>query len=360
MLRKFFTGLVAVGAMLVPVAISAPVQAAPTSLVPIVSPTDQLAPPPVNPKGTQPKGVVAPKGNPTKAGDAKAAREANSRAALLSGPYFHYALARQTLAVGEKADGQAANLHIQSPYLDPADLVNGVHSLGELAVSDRAGNNVVEVGWTKDDGVCGSTTTGGVTTINTCMFVFWWKNGVPQCYNGCGFTEYTANCSVAGQLCPGDNMTSLVNQQKRFQISRTSNAWWLAYDGVYIGYYLDTLWTGATPSGPAVTNFKYGEMFSVFYEVASGDPSPCTDMGSGYLGTDPSLLASRMGSIILLNPNPSTIVSNFPASAPWKGTGATPTVAGVYDVLALSTQTARGGGPGWNAAGTAPGTRGGC
>jgi hypothetical protein len=260
----------------------------------------------------------------------------NSTRSLLGGPYFFYGIARQVLAAGESATSLAANLHVQNTYLDTT---NDAHTLGELAVQSHDSKQIVEVGWNRDDAVCGAG--------NTCLFVFRWKDGVPTCYNLCAggaFVEYAAACSVAGTICAGDNLSPHFNTTKRFQIIHSGSAWWIAYDGHWIGYYPDTV-------NPTFTS---GGLFQVFYEVATkatGDNTPCTDMGNGRDGAT-DLSAARMGSISMTGTAPGAIANNFTASTQ-------PSTA-VYTATALSATTTRAGGPGYNPAGTGVGTRGSC
>jgi hypothetical protein len=278
-------------------------------------------------------GVDAPKGHPGQRPDAR------SRA-LLAGPYYFYGAAAQTLAAGQSATSLAANLHIENTQLDT---VNDAHTLGEIAVRSHDGMQTVEVGTTVDPAVCGAGN-------SPCLFVFWWKNGVPQCYNGCGWVDYAPTVRNAGA-----SLAVHVGLQKRFQITYSGGAWWVAYDGQWIGYYPATEWSNAVPSGPGVT-FTSGGLFQGFYEVATkaaGDATPCTDMANGLLASNGS--AGRVGSISMTGTAPGAIVNNFPAY-----TQNVPVSPVVYSAATVSATTVRAGGPGWNAAGTAAGTIGGC
>lgn len=329
------------------VAIAAPANAAPNLAVPIVSPTE-LTPPQPSANDKPLKGVSAPKGN------GKVKSGAATSRSLLAGPYYYYAKMEQNLSSsGGTASGYAANLRINDTFVDTAR--SDYHSLGEIAVRSSSGQQIIEVGSTTDASVCGTTTVGGVTKPKTCLFTFRWVNGTPGTYNGSGFVEYATACNVAGVECAGDSLAADFGLDKRFQITHSTSGtpvWWVGYDGYFIGYYPDTVWTGATPS----VTFNTASLFQGFYEVASSVQNTCTDLGNGILGSAASGLASRVGSSNLTNKVPTTIVNNFTAST--VNVPASP--VGLADVSALSAETMRGGGPMWNSAGTAAGITGGC
>jgi hypothetical protein len=341
-MRKLFVSLLAATAVAAgSLVASAPVQAAPNPAPSVAfDATKPPAPSKSDKKGTE-VNVPAVKGYP-----GKTATSTQSKA-FFACPCFYYAVARQVLASGESATSLAANLHVQQTQIDTAR--GDYHTLGEGAVQSHDGQQIVEVGVTRDPVVCGSTS----GSANTCVFVYRWTNGTPSCYNlaACGgFVEYAAACSVAGTICAGDSVAPHFGTQKRVQITHSGSAWWLAYDGHWLGYYPDSLWTGATPS----VSFTSGGLFQVFYEVASNVQNTCTDMGNGIQGNLPAGTSARMGSISLTGTAPGAITNNFPASVQ------PVTSPLVYSAVSVTSTTARGGGPGWNSAGTAVGTTGSC
>lgn len=295
-------------------------------------------------QGTPPKGIQGIKGMPsgpgfTSTGAAEATGKSKAFAPCSPPACFFYSTTYMSL--GGVADGMFANCHIYDTYINytsgPDD-----HSLCELAVSDvgSGSRNVVEVGSTVDPGVCGAAAT-------PCMFVFWWKAGVPQCYNGCGFVPYTPTCSVSANYCAGESLNALdvtagVGDPYRFGIQHSSGAWWIAFDGKWIGSYPDTLWTAA----PSVT-FTSAKVFQGFYELASQDTLPCGDMGNGNPASSTS--AARIGSAALVNSVP-LVANNFTSL----------TVTSPYTQSVLSGQTSRNGGPGYKANGTTPGNKDSC
>lgn len=318
MFRKLSVGLAAVVALLAPVAIQAPTYAAPTAV--------SSATPPAVPKvqGSKPVGIKAAKGQ---VGD-------RSSRALLTGPYFFHAGGQQSLAAGESATSLAANLHVELPYLDTA---NDAHSLGELAIKSHDQQQVVEIGTTHDPAVCGAGN-------SPCLFVFWWKNGVGQCYNGCGWVDYAPTA-----LNVGGSLAADVGTQKRFQLTYSGGVWWGAYNGTWIGYFPGSLWTAA----PGSVTFDKGGVFQGFYEVATkvaGDNTPCTDMGNGLLASNGS--AARVGSISMTGTLPGAIANNFPPF--------TSPATAAYTAAFASVTTVRAGGTGYTSAGGTPGNTGSC
>ncbi|MEV6600255.1 neprosin family prolyl endopeptidase [Actinoplanes sp. NPDC051346] len=212
--------------------------------------------------------------------------------------FFHYAVGTQ---VGE-TDGTWANVSIARPALAQGDF----HTLAEIAVQSADGRQIVEVGWTVDRQVNGDN--------DPHLFVYYWKNREPSCYNACGFEVYSA-----ASIKPGDTLPTGV--QKRFGIQHSSGAWWIAYDSEWIGYFPDRLWDGA---------YTRGGLTQWFGEVAASTDRPCTDMGNGIVVSDGS--AARIGTISMTNgPEPKATVRATSAH---------------YGVLSLSDRTFRFGGPG--------------
>ncbi|GAA3955818.1 hypothetical protein GCM10022629_81370 [Amorphoplanes auranticolor] len=175
---------------------------------------------------------------------------------------FHYAVGAQ---VGE-TDGTWASLTIEKPKLVEGDY----HTLAELAVRSADSQQTVEVGWTVDRSVNGDD--------DPHLFVFFWKDGVPQCYNACGWTQ------IHKTIKPGATLP--VGTQKRFGIVHDGNAWWIAYNTEYLGYFHDSNWEG---------RFTRAGLSQWFGEVASPSLTPCTQMGNGKPASDGD--AARIGSI---------------------------------------------------------------
>lgn len=125
---------------------------------------------------------------------------------------------------------------------------------------------IVEIGWTRDQA------TFGDNLVH--LFAYHWINGNPTCY-GCGFVDYAPNTTYTH----GSSLEGILQTDKVFAIERTANAWWLGFDGQWIGSFPDTEWTMATPP---VTNFKQVNLAQFFGELAAGsDTASCADIGLG-------------------------------------------------------------------------------
>lgn len=311
-----------------------------------------LTPPalPANPEKPL-KGVKLAKGKPGKAADSKM-----RLAAVTVGINYNYVIGSQTLPVGANADGMAYNHIVYKSFVGAGDY----HSLTEGAVFSRDGKQIIEAGTTTDPAVCGST--GGVA--NVCVFTYTWKNGVPQGYNT-GFVPYAPTCSVAANYCAGEDAAGLIGAQPRTQIIHSGTVWWVAFNGLWIGYFPDTMWTNATPNGPSVT-FNKVDKINVFGEVAwdasTTADRPCTDMSSGVNATAANTGATpapgRIGTIAYQGLLPAGTATSISLSADLPG------AYDVYSLTAPTNTTFQYGGRGYTnpAPGTPslPGVKGGC
>ncbi|MEV6306176.1 neprosin family prolyl endopeptidase [Actinoplanes sp. NPDC051861] len=211
--------------------------------------------------------------------------------------YFHYNVGAQAAV----ADGAYANITISKPKLDKADY----HSLTELAVRTADEKQTIEVGWTVDRSLNGDD--------DPHLFVYHWVDGKKTCYNECGFVPWT-------YIKPGATLPQ--DTQKRFGIQWAGDAWWVAYDTDWVGYFPGEIWGG---------KFTKSGLVQVFGEVAAATEKPCsTQMGNGKDLEDKT--ASRVGSLAYLNgPEPDMYVYR---------------TFEVYPVSKLSPRTFRYGGPG--------------
>jgi Neprosin len=207
--------------------------------------------------------------------------------------------------VGSQAaetDGFYASVTVGKPALARSDF----HTLAEMALQSADGQQVIEVGWTVDRLVNGDD--------DPHLFVFHWVNGVPACYNGCGFQQYSRN------IKPGDTLT--YGAAKKFGIQYSDGAWWIAFDSEWIGYFPESLWKNRGVS------FSRSGYLQVFGEVAAASSRPCTQMGNGQGGDQ----AAGLSSVTFLN-GPSVTM----------GIRST---TDVYPVMQLSGRSFRYGGPG--------------
>ncbi|MEU8815544.1 neprosin family prolyl endopeptidase [Actinoplanes sp. NPDC048796] len=174
-----------------------------------------------------------------------------------------------------ETDGVYANVTISKPRLEESDY----HSLAELALQSADGRQIVEVGWTVDRLVNGDD--------DPHLFVFHWVDKKPACYNGCGFVPYSKT------IKPGDTLSYDVS--KKFGIQYVKNAWWIAYDSEWVGYFPETLWKDKGIS------FNRSGLIQVFGEVASTTTTPCwTQMGNGKRPKKDGA-AAKMASVTYLN-----------------------------------------------------------
>ncbi|WP_412743385.1 neprosin family prolyl endopeptidase [Krasilnikovia sp. MM14-A1004] len=210
---------------------------------------------------------------------------------------FLYGVGSQTA----ETDGTYANFSIAKPTLASGDF----HTLAELSVQSADGAQIAEVGWTVDRTINGDS--------DPHIFVYHWVNRKETCYNACGFVQYSQTVKPGDTLPQGGN--------KRFGIQHYNDAWWVAYDTEWLGYFPDSLWNG---------QFTRTGQVQYFGEVASPTTQPCSHMGNGQ-GVD-SASAARVGSVAFIN-GPDVDL-NVRA------------IGGVYGANKLSARTFRYGGPG--------------
>jgi len=186
---------------------------------------------------------------------------------------FFYDSAHQNSAT-ELAQG---NFTIDAPVVHSSDF----HSLSELAVESTDGKQIVEVGWTVDNGLNGDS--------NPHLFVFHWVNGQVTCYNGCGFVPVSTSVKAGMALTPGTST--------KFSIKYYEGRWWIYALGEWVGYFPGSLWKDFTEIG----------IVQWFGEVAASSKKPTTQMGDGILGTransadilDMSFIDPSTGKVVL-------------------------------------------------------------
>jgi hypothetical protein len=207
-------------------------------------------------------------------------------------------------SVGKQAavtDGAAALMLISKPRLGSGDS----HSLAEIALQSADTQQVIEVGWAVD----------AADGPDPRLFVFSWVDGVPQCYNACGYKPATGAPIVPGAVLP-------TGQLKNFGIQHINGAWWIAYDTDWIGMFPDSQWGGKL--------LKSGQI-QFFGEMASARSRPCGEMGNGL----PALVdsAAKISSAVFVNgPTVTLDIKNIDNS--------------VWPIFKFSDRTFRFGGPG--------------
>lgn len=186
---------------------------------------------------------------------------------------FYYAGNQQK---GE-TDGSWASLTIEQPKLATGEY----HTLAEISVAsadidgDGQRDHTVEVGWHVDPAVN--------TDRDPHLFVYYWKDGKPQCYN-CEFTAYSKATIAPGATLP-------LATQKRFGIQHFSGVWWVAYNSEWLGYFRDSLFDG---------EFTKGNIVKWFGEVAvPAGKAPCSEIGNGKPAADG--LSARIEKVTMTN-----------------------------------------------------------
>lgn len=271
----------------------------------------------------------------------------SSPTSRLAGPYWFYNQALQSAAPGVY-QGAFSYIRVEKPYVDyTVDGGQGSHSLIEVAVQQGTGatRQAIEVGFTADKIVNGG-------SDNPHLFVGRWLNNSFGGYNSGGWVDNPAN-----PINAGDPITSAIGTNKAFDIRYAGGSWYAFYDNVALGMFPGTIWSGA-----GVT-FTSATLMQVFAEVATFSLTPCADMASGVLAT-PNGTMSRTTT---WNVMPVATGAWTPGSLTVQTTPAV--TAGVWAIhkynpthpsgTPSNTQT-RLGGPGYNAAGTGPGTTGSC
>jgi hypothetical protein len=169
----------------------------------------------------------------------------------IGNPGYHYAVAH-TQVLPTKAAGLRATLSVHHPRQVRGRM--GQHSLGQIAVGQRADASYLEAGWRQSSG-------------RPRLFAYWRPaNGGDTCYNfGCGFRPQGPGLRPGAVLQPGTEIT--------VAFQHIGHRWWLKVDGRKSGYYPDRLWRGRFTG----TDFAqlYGEVYTAPHQRV------CADMGSG-------------------------------------------------------------------------------
>lgn len=187
------------------------------------------------------------------------------------GACYNYVAGRQ---YAWYATGASVKLWRARPNLDPADANS--HSLQELAVQSVDQLQIVEVGWTVDRSLNGDTAPH--------LFVYHWVDGIPTCYNGCGFVQ------TSTRVVPGEKLSS--GAFSTFRIEHVGDEWQISLDGTMFGYFPDSLWGGSTFTQPL--------LIQAFGEVASTSTPTCNQMGTGQYAESPA--SSAIEDFTLLGP----------------------------------------------------------
>lgn len=250
------------------------------------------------------RGVLAPKGMPPSqvpTGNLAAAVQSIAGPNCGFGACYYY--------VGASQFTTATGASVVFTQAQPTVGVNDLHSLTEMAVESADGQQIVEVGWVVAEAVNGDSAPH--------LFVYHWVNGIPTCYNGCGFVASNVGMQAGGAVTVG--------RYGLFKILHANHRWTIMYDGLSVGYFPDSIWGGT------FTNFG---LVQVFGEVAASQTQPPkTEMGNGRFGSQPG----------------SAVMAAFSLSGSSSARSLTHYVIGsdaYYDDGLLNTLVTRYGGPG--------------
>jgi hypothetical protein len=202
-----------------------------------------------------------------------------------------------------------ANFGVGKPVLATGDAQSSA-----MMVAKSGARDAIAIGWMVNPALNGDS--------DPHLFVFWWKNGVGQCYNtSCpGYTAYSGATLAVGQKFTAGS-------PQRFGIQHSGDEWWLwagtsAGVGSYIGYISDSNFAAAWPTFTTVQ----------FYGAVSADLDyPTSQMGNGYCAEDSNALS--IGSVSYTT---SSTVNLTPYA----------TYPPAYSVYKLSARTFRYGGSG--------------
>jgi hypothetical protein len=220
---------------------------------------------PIHAPKAAPPGLEPLPQDPYSDAEALAARKvADMSMAPMHGAFYAWAVGQVTWPWQDMTQSLVGSQSQERPIVVGGDY----HSLSQLWALDTthgANYNSVEVGWAVNPGFFNDTWPH--------LFVYRFEYGNGTCWNGCGFVA-TSNVVVPG-------MTLTYNDTfHHYGITRYGDAWWVAFDGHWLGYY---------PKSVYCCYFNYGLLNGhVGGEVAAGNPTSCTDMGSfGRFGEHP-------------------------------------------------------------------------
>jgi hypothetical protein len=223
------------------------------------------------------------------------------------------------------ASGVTADLEQADPFVS-----DDGHSVAELAAesspnsqenNQEDGRDIVELGYIVSPAMYGDN--------EPRLFTFYWKDGLPTCYDTCGFVSV----SNPEHIVPGEPVA--IGETGTYKILHSNNAWGIYYNDNLIGDYPDTLWDG---------NFTNATLEQVFGEVESTSVNtPCSQMGDGIYG-------NKVGSTAVSNAYLLDESGNSFTPPEGLSVGAFPQ-SGWYNAGNITSSSFRFGGPGAGAAG---------
>jgi len=357
----------AAAVVIVATGLTAPASASPVTAAPVVpagsviNPSGQIVKklPPLDTVGGA-KGAPNTKGTPIKGmpgGKVKVAKAKSGKITALADPactgssfgacYF-YNGGGQTAFTANYGASAIIKIGGHSGALNGA---TDYHTLVENAVQSADGQQIVEVGVTQDPIV---NKNGGVGWYGPRAFVGAWINGVFQGYNGGGFVPVSGASIVPGVT----NLSANTNYAHHIWYDTAQDLWWTGLGSAWLGYFPGSLWTGATPS----VTFNRNERTQIFWELASTEEEPCSDLGNGDIPT--ATLGSQVTNVRFRNSTNGAFstglnFSTFRTANPSPAANASSPYANTYSLGPAGAQDGyKGGGPMWDAPGTGVGVKG--
>lgn len=168
----------------------------------------------------------------------------------------HYTYNAMTTSPMQATGGQAT-IDVTKPKLSATDY----HVITELNVSSGINkSNNIEVGSLVSNYF-------GISSMPK-LVVFYWIDGVPQCFNGCGFVQVSKKYKPGMNLKPGTKLN--------LRIQRYNDRWNIYVNNDLLGYYPVSLWKGK------FININY---MTAYGEIAGSTPQATSEMGNGIYGT---------------------------------------------------------------------------
>lgn len=224
------------------------------------------------------------------------------------------------------------------------------HTLVETAVQSADSQQIIEVGVTQDPSVNKNPPGSGTGWYGPRVFVGAWINGAFQGYNGGGFVPVSGTTVVPGVT----NLPANTAYVHHIWYDTNQDLWWIGFGTEWLGFFPGDLWDNATPS----VTFNRNGLTQIFWELASTELKPCSDLGNGDIPT--ATLGSKVENIAFRGLTNGAITTgvNFSTFREPAATAGSP-YANTYSLGPAGAQRGyKGGGPMHNAAGTGVGVKG--
>lgn len=189
------------------------------------------------------------------------------------GADYFYAVQGRSVLESEGVTALEGNVTSQQNYIDNRE--PGEHTLAEIwAIGELPGYSSysdVEFGWINQAFEAGN--------FAPDLFVYRFDDGMPTCFNACGFVQVSNSVGHVVGYPIGDAASLFtVGPAHRYQVYEEATNWYVAIDGEVVGYYPPAAWT-QEPLTDLTLEEAGGEISS-----ATTNPQPQTTMGDGVAG----------------------------------------------------------------------------